>query len=97
MIMQVLAVKDMQAEAFMRPMFVSAVGLGLRAFQDEVNRVAPDNPMSAHPEDFYLFHLGSFDDAFGRFSLFDVPVQLASAKNVADGVKEAARPVRAVS
>lgn len=68
-----MAVYDKKAAAFGRPMFVAAVGLGLRSFTDEVNRAAPDNIMNMHPADFDLYVLGTFDDADASFEVLEKP------------------------
>lgn len=82
MILQVLSVHDVAADAFGRPVFAPAVGAALRSFQDEVNRVDANNEMNKHPGDFSLFHLGTFDDSKGTFMLFDVPKKIASGATV---------------
>lgn len=81
MILQVVSVFDLAAVAYGRPVFVPALGLALRSFQDECGRIAPDNNMNAHPGDFQLFHMGSFDDSLGVFTLFPKPVRLALASD----------------
>lgn len=64
----IVAVRDRAADAFMRPFFVPTRGMAIRSFQDEVNRAAPDNSMNAHPEDYDLFALGTFDEETGQFT-----------------------------
>lgn len=73
MIMKVICVMDVQAAAFNRPMFVPAIGLGLRAIADEVNRAAPENPLYAHTKDFRVFELGEWDDHTGIFNCHALP------------------------
>lgn len=73
MIICVLSVYDVKAMAFGRPMFVPTRGVGIRMLTDEVNRKVADNLMSAHPEDFRVFELGTFDDASGLFQCHKVP------------------------
>ena len=63
----VISVFDRAAGVFGRPIFVPAVGVGIRSFMDEINRNSPDNNMYAHPDDFDLFHLGFFDEDEGSF------------------------------
>lgn len=72
--MVVLAVFDVQAHAYMRPIFVASVGVGLRMIGDEVNRSAPDNPLFNHTKDFRVFDLGIYDDALGIFEQPPQPV-----------------------
>lgn len=68
MVRQVMSVFDRASMVFGTPFFVVAVGAGTRSFRDEVNRKADDNSIYQHPEDYELFHLGSFDDETGLFS-----------------------------
>lgn len=69
MTMQMMSVFDVAAGLYARPIFVASVAAGCRLFGDEVRREASDNQLNAHPADFQLFHLGSFDDATGEFTL----------------------------
>jgi len=64
----ICAVYDSAIGAFGRPFFVPSRGVAMRSFKDECKRVAEDNPMNAHPEDFELFYLAEFDDGTGLFS-----------------------------
>lgn len=81
MILQIVAVRDRAADAFGRPVFAHTVGQAIRSFQDEINRVAPDNEMNKHPSDFDLWHLGEFEDNSGKL-LQTEPKQLAIGANL---------------
>lgn len=81
MIVQVFAVRDQKADAFHQPFCAQSVGIALRSFTDEVNRGEKGNVMNEHPEDFSLYHLGSYDDQFARYKLFDNPVQILVASD----------------
>lgn len=83
MILQVVAIKDNAAAAFQRPAFAQHIGTAMRSFADETNRADRDNPMYQHPEDFELYHLGTYDDDTGRFENLAFPVQLLTGKNAA--------------
>lgn len=90
--MEIFAVKDRALNAFMRPFFAQTIGQAIRSFSDEINRpgghqVGSENHMNMHPEDYDLWHLGSFNDATGTFSAEpddrqDWPRQVAIGKNV---------------
>lgn len=67
MILHIVCIRDSAAGAFNRPYFAPSTGLAVRAFRDEVNRSAADNPMFSHPTDFELYTLGTFDDADASF------------------------------
>lgn len=71
MILYVIAVRDSATEAFARPFFVTRPAEAIRSFSDEVNRT-PDpgqqNQLHAHPSDYELFQLATFDDNLGQFT-----------------------------
>lgn len=63
----VVAVLDKKMGAFARPFFVPTVAMATRSFSDEVNRVAEDNQMHRHPEDFALYAVGEWYEDVGSF------------------------------
>lgn len=77
--MVMVSVFDAGTQTFARPFFVRGEGEARRSFQDEVNRVAADNPLHNHPGDFRLFKLGVFDDNTGRILSVEVPELLVDA------------------
>ena len=64
----VCAIFDTAVQAYGQPIFVVAPGQAIRSFVDEVNKIAPDNQLNTHPEDFELYELCTFDDNTGLFS-----------------------------
>lgn len=78
----VVAVRDRAMDAFMQPFFAPALGLAIRSFGDEVNR--PESPMFSHPDDYDLYHIGTYDDAIGA-------IEPCSPHMIAIG-KDAKRP-----
>jgi len=80
--LELLAVFDRAAQAYGRPMFLPSLGVGIRSFTDEVNRVDKDNQLFNHPDDFDLFHLGTFDDVTGDFTILELPNLVAIGKQV---------------
>lgn len=87
MILQMLCVRDSAVGSYNQPFCVAAIGVAVRSFGDEVKRDAPDNQMFKHPEDFELFHIGSFDDSTGTVSMLSAPVPVARGKDyIAKGV-----------
>lgn len=75
----ILAVRDRQLDAYMRPFVAQSIGQALRSFRDEVNR--KDADMNAHPEDYELYSLGEFDEETGVI-ISVVPKQVALATNL---------------
>jgi hypothetical protein len=82
MLQFVVSVKDRAADVFNRPFFVPHRNVAVRDFTDEVNRVAADNQLNKHPDDFDLYLLGTFDDNNGVFVMEDTPTVLVRAKDV---------------
>lgn len=81
MILFVCAVYDRALEAYNRPLFVPHKGAALRSFTDEALRVADDNTLNKHPEDYELFCFGTFDDTTGVFQC-GAPERLVRAKDI---------------
>lgn len=83
--LQIVAVKDRALDTFMRPFYVPALGAAIRSFGDEINRV--EGEMYKHPDDFDLFHLGTWDDNTGEFQNLGMPMQIAIGKQFSDHQK----------
>lgn len=80
-IFAILAVRDRALDAFMQPFFVQSIGVGIRSFSDEVNRA--ESPMFAHPDDYDLYSLGTYEDADGSLvQPSGPPRQIAIGKDV---------------
>jgi len=85
MVLQLFSVYDSALGAYGRPFSSPSKGTGIRSFTDEVNHVAPENPLNRHPDDYKLFHLGSFNDKTGIISPPEnskMPIQLVTATEV---------------
>ena len=79
--MQMFTIYDRKAEAYAQPVFYPSTGAAIRAFADAVNK--PGNDFSAHPEDFMLFHIGSFNEDTAEFiNLEKGKIQIADALNL---------------
>lgn len=63
MIHKMFSVYDEKAKAYLPPFFLHTVGMAHRAFADAVND--PSHMFAKHPEDFYLFRVGEFNDESG--------------------------------
>lgn len=76
--MIVFSVRDRALNGFMRPFVAPAVGIAVRSFADEVNK--QDSPMFAHPDDYDLYELGTFDEETGLIVPRETPRQVAIGK-----------------
>ncbi|QXP08193.1 MAG: nonstructural protein [Arizlama microvirus] len=77
MTLQIFALFDKKAIAFMPPFFYQQKGEALRAFSELAND-GKSSP-SKYPEDFSLFHLGEYDDQKGVISPKNPPVHVEEA------------------
>lgn len=82
--MVVCSIFDQAAKAYGRPIFVTVVGMAIRAFQDEVNN--EKSPMYKHPDQYVLFEIGTFDDNTGEMTSI-VPVSLGNGMQYKDNTK----------
>ena len=77
-----IVVRDSAVGAFGQPYSVVSIGGANRGFSDEVNRAGEHNQMFHHPEDFELYHLGSYDDQDASYTLLPKPVLVTRGKDV---------------
>lgn len=59
----IVAVRDRQLNAYMRPFTAQTAGQAIRSFRDEANRQGSE--INAHPEDYELYQLGKWDEETG--------------------------------
>lgn len=78
MIYQVYSVRDSKAAAFALPFFLPRHEVAVRTFNDAL--ADPGHPMSAHPDDYSLYHLGEFDDELGIAQALPEPLLLMTGK-----------------
>jgi hypothetical protein len=77
----VFTVRDRATDQYGSPMFLISVGQAVRSFTDEVNRADATNGLFAHPDDFDLYTLGSWDSDSGLFDA-GVPQMVVAGKSV---------------
>lgn len=77
-----IAVRDQKANGFTQPFTAGSRGIAIRSWADQLND--KDNAKSdqvRHPEDFTLWHIGSYDDATAEIELIK-PEQIACASDL---------------
>lgn len=83
----IVAVKDRQLSAYMRPFVAQSRGQAIRSFRDEVNR--KESELNMHPEDYELYELGMFEEGNGIITPHkEGPQQIAIASNLHEGAKK---------
>lgn len=71
------ALFDSAAKAYISPFFLAEDGQALRTFSDNVNS-DHENNISRHPDQFTLFKLGTYDDSNAKIETLDAPLSLAN-------------------
>lgn len=72
---EMLCVYDLKAEAFLPPFCCGNTAVGCRTFNQCV--ADPSHPFAKAPEDYQLYHLGSFEDATAVIAML-IPPRLLS-------------------
>lgn len=58
--LEMFAIYDKAVGSYMRPFFHMTKGSCLRQLMDDLKD--PNSPVAAHPEDYTVFHLGTWND-----------------------------------
>jgi hypothetical protein len=66
--LKILTIRDIKADVYGNPVFSTSIGGAIRSFGDEVLKT-DGNPLSLHPADFELYHIGEFDPNTAEFNL----------------------------
>lgn len=75
--LKVFSVYDSKVEAYLNPIFLRSKGEAVRVFSAAVN--SSDHQFAAHPSDFTLFELGSWDEEKAKFVLHSTPISVGVA------------------
>lgn len=79
----ICAVRDTAVDAFMRPFVVQHVGAAIRGFGDECAN--PQSVFGQHPDDFLLFHIGTFDEDTGLVESLPQAIMLVRGRDMKGG------------
>lgn len=86
----VYAVHDCKADAYGSPMFLPTKGLALRGFSDACADAA--SPLAAHPGDYSLYEIGSFDPNSGLLTAVTPTKFVVSASSIVSLLHPAGPP-----
>jgi hypothetical protein len=84
--LQIMAIRDNAAGAFMRPFFAMSTGAARREFGDIAND--SQHAIGKHPEDYCLYHLGEFNEINGDFEISATPESLGLASSYVKEVQK---------
>jgi len=82
------SIYDSKIEAYLQPFFMPTKGAAIRAITDTLDD--REHMFAKHPEDYTLFHLGTFEDGTAVFDIQSTPLALA-------GLHELVNPERSIS
>lgn len=74
--MRIFCVRDRQTDQYGTPMFLLSAGQAIRTFTDEINRKENGNALNAHPEDYDLYEVGTWNTDEAKFETH-TPKQIA--------------------
>lgn len=78
--LQIVTIRDLKTNTYSAPQFIHSIGGYLRGMGDVVNG-PKENDLAKHPEDFEVWHLGTWCDNTGQWHLFETPVSLGPVVN----------------
>lgn len=92
MLLVVCSVRDRAANVYAQPFFAPTLESSIRSFRMLINDAQGGLPHQ-HPDDFDLYHLGTYDDETGVFKQPDppIPVQIALGRDMVKPVAPLAR------
>lgn len=74
---KIFTIYDTIAKAFLQPMFQPTTGAMLRLWSDSMKD--PKSQFAAHPGDYIMYEIGTYDEFTGTISPLSTPVNLGPA------------------
>lgn len=77
MLLQMYSIRDQKAECFNTPFFQKTHGEAERSFTELCND--PKSMVAKYPDDYDLYHVGTYDDVKGVVKSLDTPQHIIKA------------------
>lgn len=77
--LKIYSIRDSKGEIYKSPFYKTTHGEAERDFHTIVNN--KDTLVAQYPEDFDLYHIGTFDDNNGKIRSLDTPEHIIKAVN----------------
>ena len=84
---ELFSIWDSAAQRYLEPFFAPTIEYAIRQFRQAVNK--PDHQFNLYPEDYTLFHVGSFDQEEGQLQPLATPHSLGVAISFIQKLSEA--------
>jgi len=88
---ELFSIWDSAAQRYLEPFFAPTIEYAIRQFRQAVNK--PDHQFNLYPEDYTLFHVGSFDQEEGQLQPLATPHSLGVAMSFIQKPSEALKVV----
>lgn len=80
--MEVFSVYDSVSQVFHTPMFLRTRAEAVRGFSQQAKM--KDSPISQHPTDYILYHVGTWDEETGNLESLETIARVALATDFAE-------------
>jgi hypothetical protein len=80
MTLELFTIYDTKSETYFQPFYMLNTAMALRQFADMAND--KESNISKHPEDYTLYHLGSWQDQDAKFETIDKKLIASANENV---------------
>jgi len=68
-LLKIFSILDKKSEIWSRPIFMQKTGMMLRSFKDLANDKS--HPIGQHPEDYYMYQIGTWNEHRGEIKSLD--------------------------
>lgn len=79
MVVKMFVIYDSKSESYGQPFYQQATGAAIRGFSDEANGKRADSAIAAHPEDYTLFEIGTYNHSTGLIEILDAKISRGCA------------------
>jgi len=80
--LEIFSILDIKTNVFNTPWFSRTQPDGVRSFKSVAND--PSSFISKYPDDYHLYHLGTYEDTAGAFELAPKPLFITSGRHVVE-------------
>lgn len=87
---EIFSIYDKIAQIYHNPVYLINKGIAIRQAQDQFKN--PDSEIAQHPEDFILFHIGTFEDTTAKITMLEIPETVLKFWEIQEDVSNVPTP-----